>query len=48
MFSTKMYCEGAQEEVFTKMLEGVAGYQLTSNKELVFDLKLDTGSMIFK
>ena len=48
MFSTKMYCEGSQEGDFTKMLEGVAGYQFTSNKELIFGLKIDTGAMIFK
>jgi heat shock protein HslJ len=48
MMSTLMYCENSQEQDFTKMLDQVQSYQFTSKGELIFDLKLDTGSMIFK
>ena len=47
MMSTLMYCDGSQESDFTKMLEGVQNYHFTSKGELIFDLKFDTGSMIF-
>lgn len=48
MFSTKMYCEGSQEQDFTKMLEQAQIYLFTSKGELVFDLRYDSGSMIFR
>jgi len=48
MMSTLMYCEGSQEQDYSKMLSQVQSYMFTSKGELVFDLKLDTGSMIFK
>ncbi len=48
MVSTQMYCEGAKEGDFTKMLSQVDSYFFTSKGELVFDLKFDTGSSIFK
>lgn len=48
MMSTKMYCEGSQEEDYSKMLSLVQSYMFTSKGELVLILKLDTGSMIFR
>lgn len=46
--ATEMYCEGSQESEFMKMLSEINGYIFTDKGELVLDLKLDTGSMIFK
>jgi heat shock protein HslJ len=46
--STLMFCEGSQEQDFTKMLSEVQTYHFTSKGELVFDLKFDSGSMIFR
>jgi len=46
--TTMMYCEGSQEGEFGKMLGEVQGYLFTSKGELVFDLKLDSGSFIFR
>ncbi len=48
MMSTQMYCEGSQEQDYSKMLSQVQSYMFTSKGELVLILKLDTGSMIFK
>jgi heat shock protein HslJ len=48
MMSTMMYCEGSQEQDFTKMLQEVNGYLFTSKGELILTLKNDSGSMIFK
>ena len=48
MMSTMMYCEGSQEQDYSKMLSQIQSYMFTSKGELVFSLKLDTGSMIFK
>jgi heat shock protein HslJ len=48
MFSTKMFCEGSQEEEFTKMLSTVSGFHFTSKGELILDLKYDSGSVIFR
>lgn len=48
MRSTLMFCEGSQEQDYTKMLDAVQSYLFTSKGELVFDLKLDTGTMIFR
>lgn len=47
MFSTEMYCEGSQESVFAKMLEETQGFLFTSKGELILELKLDSGSVIF-
>ncbi len=46
--STLMYCDGSQESEFAKMLQETQSYLFTSKGELVFDLKLDTGSFIFR
>jgi|ERR1035437_162564 heat shock protein HslJ len=48
MMSTLMYCEGSQENDYSKMLSQVQSYLFTSKGELVFNLKLDTGTMVFK
>ena len=48
MMSTMMYCEGSQEQDYSKMLSKVQSYMFTSKGELVLMLKYDTGSMIFK
>lgn len=48
MMSTMMYCEGSQEGDFTKMLGEVQSYHFTSKGQLVFDLKFDSGSAIFR
>jgi heat shock protein HslJ len=42
------FCEGSQESDFVKMLGAVNSYFFTSRGELVFDLKFDSGSMIFR
>jgi heat shock protein HslJ len=48
IFSTKMYCSGSQESDFAKLLESAQIYHFTSNGELVFDLKFDSGTVTFK
>ncbi len=48
MTSTLMFCEGSQERDFTKALSAVESYFFTSRGELVFDLKYDSGSMVFR
>lgn len=48
MISTMMYCEGSQESEFSKSLSEVASYHFTSKGELVFDLKYDSGVMVFR
>jgi heat shock protein HslJ len=48
MMSTLMYCDGSQEGDFRKMLEASESYLFTSKGELVFNLKLDSGSFIFR
>ncbi|MFA6554111.1 MAG: META domain-containing protein [Candidatus Paceibacterota bacterium] len=47
MMSTLMYCEGSQENDFSKMMSEVQSYHFTSKGELVFNLKLD-GEMVFR
>lgn len=46
--STKMACSDTQEEEFFKMLEEVNSYFFAETGRLVFDLKFDVGSSIFK
>lgn len=48
MMSTMMYCEGSQEADFSKSLSEVSSYHFTSKGELIFDLKYDSGVMIFR
>lgn len=46
--STKMFCEGSQEQDFAAMLPEMQSFFFTSKGELVFDLRFDTGSAIFR
>ncbi len=48
IFSTKMYCEGSQENDFSSLLSKADIYMFTSKGELVLNLKLDSGSVYFK
>jgi heat shock protein HslJ len=48
MFATKMFCEGVQEEEFTRMLGTVSGFHFTSKGELILDLKYDSGSVVLR
>jgi len=48
MMSTLMFCEGSQENDFSKALNEVQNYHFTSKGELVLGLKLDSGYIVFK
>ncbi len=48
MLSTMMFCEGSQEQDFVKMLGGIDSFMFTSKGELVLELKMDSGSVVFK
>ncbi len=48
IFSTKMFCEGSQESVFTTDLGNVSDYHFTSKGELILSIKFDSGTMTFK
>lgn len=48
MMSTKMYCEGSQEHEFASALSEVGSYMFTSKGELILEIKMDSGSMIFR
>jgi heat shock protein HslJ len=48
MFSTKMYCEGAQEEMFLALLRDVVSYHFTGTGELVLGLKFDSGTVTLR
>ncbi len=44
--STKMFCEGAQEGEFMLSLQGVSGYVIDKNNNLI--LSTGSGTMVFK
>lgn len=46
--STKKYCQGSQESDFSTLLKNTETYHFTSKGELIFGLKFDSGSVIFK
>ena len=48
MASTRMFCEGSQEQEFAKMLESVSSYLFTDRGQLVLEVRYDSGSMIFR
>lgn len=48
MISTLMYCEGSQESDFSKSLSEISSYHFTFKGELIFDLKYDSGVMVFR
>jgi hypothetical protein len=44
-----MYCgEGSQENEFVQILTNTSTYHVTSREELIFDLKFDSGSVMFR
>ena len=43
-----MDCEQSQEMEFAKMLQETQSFLFTNRGELILELKLDTGSVIFK
>lgn len=48
MMSTMMYCEGSQEGEFSKSLGEIASYMFTSKGELILEMKMDSGVMVFR
>ncbi|MEQ1678775.1 MAG: META domain-containing protein, partial [Chitinophagaceae bacterium] len=48
MYSTKMYCEGSQETIFSEFLTNTSGFHFTSKGEMILDLKFDSGSVVFR
>jgi hypothetical protein len=46
--STKMFCEGSQENVFSQSLTEVVSYLFTTRGELILEIKMDSGVMVFK
>lgn len=47
LFATKMYCEGSQEGEFAKSLQEVGSYSFTSKGELLLEIRMDSGIMVF-
>lgn len=45
---TKKFCEGSQEQKFASQLAEIHSFLFTSKGELIFELKFDTGSAIFR
>ncbi|MDA8611365.1 META domain-containing protein [Candidatus Pacebacteria bacterium] len=45
---TKMFCTDSQENDFVKLLENAGSYHFNSRGELIFDLKFDSGVMVFR
>ena len=45
---TRMFCQDSQEQVFADMLNEAQSYLFTSKGELILELPLDTGSVIFR
>lgn len=48
LVSTRMFCEGSQEQEFSKTLQDISSYMFTSKGELILEIKMDSGVMIFK
>ncbi len=48
MMSTLMFCEGSQEQEFSRMLADTKGYTFTSKGELVLTLTAPQGSVYFR
>ncbi|MEI7480043.1 MAG: META domain-containing protein [bacterium] len=48
MFSTLMYCDGSQEQEYTKMLGEASSYLINDKNNMIISLKMDSGTMIFK
>lgn len=45
---TKMFCEDSKETEFLDILQNTSTYHFTSRGELVFDLKIDSGTATFR
>lgn len=49
MASTKMFCQGSQEDEFHKYLAEVDGFLIdATQKQLILQIKLDSGTMVFE
>ena len=48
MASTRMYCEGSQEDLFGGMLANVTSYFIDDEGRLILELKYDSGSVILQ
>jgi len=48
MISTLMFCEGSQETEFQQELQDIKTYEFTSKGELVLNMQLHEGVMLFK
>jgi heat shock protein HslJ len=48
MMSTLMFCEGSQEAEFSKSLGEISSYNFTSKGELIMNIKMDSGYMVFR
>jgi heat shock protein HslJ len=48
IMSTKMFCEGSQEGEFAGALANISSYLFTNKGELILEIKMDSGTMIFK
>lgn len=48
IFSTKMFCEGSQENEFADLLTNTTSYHFTSKGELILGLKSDSGTVTFR
>ncbi|MBP7859487.1 META domain-containing protein [Patescibacteria group bacterium] len=48
IMSTKMYCAESLENIFSKDLVEIAMFSINDSKQLILDLKYDTGNMIFE
>ena len=46
--TTRMYCEGSEENIFTKALGEVDGFLFDEKGNLVLTIKFDSGSMMFE
>ena len=47
MMSTRMHCEGSQEQLFAGQLENVTSFFIDDQGRLILEFKYDSGSMIF-
>lgn len=48
MTSTLMFCEGSQENDFSKMLSNTSTYHFTSKGQLILGLKFDSGTVTLR
>lgn len=46
--STRMHCEGSQEQLFADMLQNVTSYFIDDDGRLILELKYDSGSVILQ